>query len=101
GRGARHAVHAGAAPGRPGRATGRRLLPTGQRPPRPLIAGKTAAGKRPTEPRRADSAFMSADRRPTVAAPGGQERRCPPYESAAHRLIGSAPHTRTGAGEVG
>src|SRR5690606_40300252 len=44
---------------------------------------------------------LSADRRPAVAAPGGQERRCPPYESAAHRLIGSAPHTRTGAGEVG
>src|SRR5690606_19309099 len=29
--------------------------------------------------RRADSAFLSADWRPTVAAPGGQERRCPPY----------------------
>src|SRR5690606_16003818 len=40
---------------------------------------------------RADSAFLSADWRPTVAAPGGQEQRCPPYESEVGETAGRRP----------
>src|SRR5690606_39392877 len=56
---------------------------TGQGQP-PLAGVKPAPQRSPILPAscRADSAFLSADRRPTAAAPGGQERRCPPYESA-------------------
>src|SRR5690554_7789132 len=55
---------------------------TVKRLPEEFGPGKTVgAASTAIKERRADSAFLSAAWRPTVAAPGGQERRCPPYES--------------------
>src|SRR5690606_7919453 len=45
---------------------------------------------------RADSAFLSADRRPTAGAPGGQERRCPPYGSSAESTGDTWPPANVG-----
>src|SRR5690606_26427515 len=52
---------------------------------RPPLAGvKPAPQRSPTSPQAVGrtALFLSADRRPTAAAPGGQEQRCPPYGSA-------------------
>src|SRR5690606_6518327 len=64
-------------------------------------AGRPAGPLRPVGP---TALSLSADWRPTVATPGGQQRRCPSYYSLLHIAYGGAqirPALRTGACSVG
>src|SRR5690554_5050541 len=94
-----------------GEAAGRDITPYESGRPDHLAGGEVADQARiapapsgPLRPVGRTALSLSADWRPTVATPGGQQRRCPSYYSLLHiAYVGAQirPALRTGACSVG